>query len=309
MSRPDPPAADQIDAEHQATDLAVESESCVARLPAPLRCVGVPPASPGRVRTLHEECRFPFASADLTLPPAGHGVLVGTNPATRGLVCWYRWAQPNYNQVILARSGAAKSYLAKLEALRWLYQGVQVLVVDLEAEYQRLADAVGGTTLRLGAPGVHLNLLELGPEPDALTRRALFTHTLIPVLLDQRLEPSVSAVLDRAVTRAPSSDPRTHQRPAPLLAPWQLPWRRIRIRSAPSWPPASPPSPPAASGGCSSSQPAPAPRATCWSSPCATWLRNSRAWGRCWPWTPSGARSATPPAAAGGWSWSTRPGP
>jgi type IV secretory pathway VirB4 component len=62
---------------------------------------------------------------------------------------------PPHNQVILARSGAGKSYLAKLEALRWLYQGVQVLIIDPEAEYQRLADAVGGTTLRLGAPGVH----------------------------------------------------------------------------------------------------------------------------------------------------------
>ena len=54
---------------------------------------------------------FPFASADLPLPPAGHGVLVGTNPATGGLIGWDRWAQPNSNQVILARSGAGKSYL------------------------------------------------------------------------------------------------------------------------------------------------------------------------------------------------------
>ena len=59
---------------------------------------------------------FPFASADLP-PPATGGVLVGRNLRTQGLVCWDRWTQPNYNQVILARSGAGKSYLAKLEAL------------------------------------------------------------------------------------------------------------------------------------------------------------------------------------------------
>jgi type IV secretory pathway VirB4 component len=166
---------------------------------------------------------FPFASADLPLPPDAAGVLVGTNPATRGLVCWDRWAQPNYNQVVLARSGAGKSYLAKLEALRWLYQGVQVLVVDPEHEYQRLADAVGGITLRLGAPGVHLNPLDLGGEPDALTRRALFTHTLVPVLVGEPLTSAASAALDRAAVAAYSgkgitSDPRTHRRPAPLLA-------------------------------------------------------------------------------------------
>jgi type IV secretory pathway VirB4 component len=148
---------------------------------------------------------------------------VGTNPATRGLVCWDRFTQPNYNQVILARSGAGKSYLAKLEALRWLYQGVQVLVVDPEREYQRLAEAVGGTTLRLGAPGVHLNPLELGTEPDALTRRALFCHTLVPVLLGEALDAAAAAVLDRAAVAAYASqgitsDPRTHHRPPPLLA-------------------------------------------------------------------------------------------
>src|SRR5829696_3773747 len=164
---------------------------------------------------------FPFASADLPPPPTG-GVLVGRNLRTQGLVCWDRWAQPNYNQVILARSGAGKSYLAKLEALRWLYQGVQVLVVDPENEYQRLTAAVGGAYLRLGAPGVHLNPLDLGSEPDALTRRALFAHTLVAVLLGGPLDPAASAVVDRAVLAAYAaqgitSDPRTHPPPGPLL--------------------------------------------------------------------------------------------
>jgi len=164
---------------------------------------------------------FPFASADLP-PPATGGVLLGRNLRTQGLVCWDRWVQPNHNQVILARSGAGKSYLAKLEALRWLYQGVQVLVVDPEHEYQRLAEAVGGACLRLGAPGVHLNPLDLGGEPDALTRRALFAHTLLAVLLGGSLDAAAAAVVDRAViaayaARGITSDPRTHPRPAPLL--------------------------------------------------------------------------------------------
>jgi type IV secretory pathway VirB4 component len=164
---------------------------------------------------------FPFASADLP-PPASGGVLVGRNLRTQGLVCWDRWAQVNFNQVILARSGAGKSYLAKLEALRWLYQGVQVLVVDPENEYERLAAAVGGAYLRLGQPGVHLNPFDLGSEPDALTRRALFAHTLVAVLLGGSLNPATAAVLDRAVlaayaARGITSDPRTHPRPAPLL--------------------------------------------------------------------------------------------
>jgi type IV secretory pathway VirB4 component len=70
---------------------------------------------------------------------------------------------------------------------------------------------------------VHLNPFDLGSEPDALTRRALFAHTLLAVLLGRPLDPAESAVVDRAVitaytTRGITSDPRTHPRPAPLLA-------------------------------------------------------------------------------------------
>jgi type IV secretory pathway VirB4 component len=168
---------------------------------------------------------FPFASADL---PETAGVLYGRNLNSQGLVFWDRFAQRNYNAVLLAPSGSGKSYLAKLEALRWLYQGVQVFVVDPEREYERLATAVGGTYLRLGAAGVRLNPFDLptptGTEADweALTRRALFLHTLVSVLLGQQPTPEEAAALDRAILAAYkakgiSADPRTHTRPAPLL--------------------------------------------------------------------------------------------
>jgi hypothetical protein len=167
---------------------------------------------------------FPFASADLPTPSTG-GVLLGRNAHTRGLILWDRWAQPNYNSVILAKSGAGKSYLAKLELLRWLYHGVGALVIDPEHEYQRLAEAVGGTYLHLGHPQVHLNPFDLpsGGQPDTLARRALFAHTLISVLLGGPLDPDTTAALDRAVldaykAKGITADPRTHARPVPQLA-------------------------------------------------------------------------------------------
>jgi TraG P-loop domain/Helicase HerA, central domain len=167
---------------------------------------------------------FPFASADLPTPASG-GVLLGRNAHTRGLILWDRWTQPNYNAVILAKSGAGKSYLAKLELLRWLYHDVQALVIDPEHEYQRLADAVGGTLIRLGAPNVRLNPFDLPHDdaPDALARRALFAHTLTASLLGGPLNPDTTAALDRAVLDAYKAngitgDPRTHARPAPQLA-------------------------------------------------------------------------------------------
>ncbi|HEV2089002.1 MAG TPA: DUF87 domain-containing protein, partial [Cryptosporangiaceae bacterium] len=111
---------------------------------------------------------FPLASADLPAPlpgqaaPAG-GVLYGLNTASQGVVWWDRWSCDNHNSVILARSGAGKSYLVKLEVLRSLYSGVQVAVIEPEDEYRRLADAVGGTTLCLGADGIRINPLDLPP--------------------------------------------------------------------------------------------------------------------------------------------------
>ncbi|MET8907652.1 DUF87 domain-containing protein [Micromonospora sp. NPDC004551] len=173
---------------------------------------------------------FPLASADLPAPlpgdpPADGGVLYGVNPDSSGIVWWDRWAQENHNSVVLARSGAGKSYFVKLEILRNLYQQVQVAVIDPEDEYLRLADAVGGAVVRLGASGVKVNPLDLpagDSRPDVLTRRGLFLHTLISVLLGQQPPPAERAALDRAILAVYrqagiTPDPATHHRPAPLL--------------------------------------------------------------------------------------------
>ncbi|MCX4387319.1 ATP-binding protein [Micromonospora peucetia] len=173
---------------------------------------------------------FPLASADLPAPlpgdpPTEGGILYGVNPDSGGIVWWDRWAQENHNSIVLARSGAGKSYFVKLEILRNLYQQVQVAVIDPEDEYLRLADAVGGTVVQLGMAGVKVNPFDLpagDTRPDVLTRRGLFVHTLIAVLLGQQPPPAERAALDRAILavyRAAgiTADPATHHRPAPLL--------------------------------------------------------------------------------------------
>jgi type IV secretory pathway VirB4 component len=173
---------------------------------------------------------FPLASADLPAPlpgeagPAG-GMLYGLNPDSNGVVWWDRWAQHNANSVVLARSGAGKSYFVKLEVLRSLADGVCVAVIDPDNEYVRLADAVGGTTIALGAPGVRLNPLDIPPgdrRPEARTYRAMFLHTLVSVLLAEQPPPAERSALDKAINTAYdqagiSNDPATWRRPAPLL--------------------------------------------------------------------------------------------
>ncbi|MFF1609543.1 VirB4 family type IV secretion system protein [Amycolatopsis sp. NPDC058278] len=181
---------------------------------------------------------FPFTSPDLPPPDptsvgAPSGVLYGFNVGSQGLVHHDRFALDNHNSVILGRSGAGKSYLVKLELLRSLYRGIEIHVIDPEDEYARLAAAVGGTYVHLGAEQVRLNPMDLpihtrpdgrrtAPR-DALIRRSLFLHTVISVLLGSELATTERAALDRAITatyqRAGiTSDPRTWTRPAPLLA-------------------------------------------------------------------------------------------
>ncbi|MDI6101197.1 DUF87 domain-containing protein [Actinoplanes sp. NEAU-A12] len=170
---------------------------------------------------------FPFTSPDLptTAGDTGMGVLYGLNLHSPGVVVWDRWAQPNYNSVILARSGEGKSYLAKLDLLRNLYLGVEAFVIDPEDEYIKLAEAVGGTIIRPGAPGVRINPLDLsaGDGDDALVRRALFLQTFVSVLTGGApIGPEEAAALDVAVLAAYrgkgiTTDARTWRRPAPLL--------------------------------------------------------------------------------------------
>lgn len=163
---------------------------------------------------------FPFASAELE---NSGGIFIGRNATTGGLVFVDRFALENHNQVIIARSGAGKSYLAKLQVLRSLYAGCEVLVVDPENEYEQLVEVAGGAVIPLGRPGAKLNPLDLAQagEPEALTEQALFVHALVSSLLGG-ISADEKAALDRAILRAYeaagiSSDPRTHGRPAPLL--------------------------------------------------------------------------------------------
>ncbi|WP_328708845.1 conjugal transfer protein TraC [Microbispora hainanensis] len=175
---------------------------------------------------------FPFTSPDLTADLGPTTVLYGANAASSSLVAWDRFAQPNHNSAILGCSGGGKSYLAKLEALRSLYTGVEVAVIDPEDEYARLCAAVGGAYLHLGAPNVRLNPFDLpiptgrsttDREGDPLTRRSLFLHALIAVMLGGPLGRVGKAALDRAIISAYKQagitfDPRTWKRRPPLMS-------------------------------------------------------------------------------------------
>ena len=89
---------------------------------------------------------FPFVSSELT---SDEGILYGINRHNNSLILFDRFSLQNANTVVFATSGAGKSYAIKLEVLRSMMQGTDVIIVDPEREYQYLSEAVGGTYINI----------------------------------------------------------------------------------------------------------------------------------------------------------------
>ena len=166
---------------------------------------------------------FPFTSADLTQE---NGVLYGVD----------RYTLENANMVVFAKSGAGKSFTVKLEALRTMMMGAEVLIIDPENEYQKLSDAVGGSYIRLSLNSdVRINPFDLphvidAEEADNALRANIVTlHGLFRLMLGGTsagqsigLSPNEEADLDQAIidtyARAGiTSDPLTHNSTPPTI--------------------------------------------------------------------------------------------
>lgn len=89
---------------------------------------------------------FPFVSSELT---SDNGILYGINRHNNSLILFDRFSLPNANSVVFATSGAGKSYAIKLEVLRSLMLGADVIIIDPEREYLHLSEAVGGSYINI----------------------------------------------------------------------------------------------------------------------------------------------------------------
>ena len=130
---------------------------------------------------------FPFTSADLT---DGKGVLYGINMHNNGLVIFARFSLENANMVVFAKSGAGKSFTVKLEALRSMMIGSDIVIIDPENEYQKLCDAVGGSYIRLSLNSdTRINPFDLprgidtDEADDALRANLVTLHGLLRQML------------------------------------------------------------------------------------------------------------------------------
>ncbi len=145
---------------------------------------------------------FPFVSSDLT---SNDGILYGINRHNNSLVLFDRFAMENANSVVFAKSGAGKSYAVKLEVLRSLMVGIEVIIVDPENEYKHLAEAVGGTYLNVSLnSNSRINPFDLpavieGEENADVLRSAVVNLLGLFNLMIGKLNPTEEALMDKAV--------------------------------------------------------------------------------------------------------------
>src|SRR3990167_1355337 len=146
---------------------------------------------------------FPFISAELT---TDNGILYGINRHNNSLILFDRFKLQNANAVVFATSGAGKSFTVKLEILRSLMMGTEVIVIDPENEYKFLSDAVGGTFINISLNSdAKINPFDLprpvggADRPADIIRAAVITiKGLLRVMLGG-ITPAEDSILDRAL--------------------------------------------------------------------------------------------------------------
>lgn len=166
---------------------------------------------------------FPFVTSELTMD---HGIMYGINMHNRSLVIFDRFELENANTVVFAKSGAGKSYFVKLEAVRSLMLGTEIIIIDPEREYENLASAVNGSYISFSQDKGHkMNPFELSgvteEGDDELRMKLLALQGFFRVLYGD-LTNVEGSILDRALIltyreKGITFDPATQTKRPPML--------------------------------------------------------------------------------------------
>lgn len=170
---------------------------------------------------------FPFVSFDLS---SNEGILYGVNMHNSSLILFDRFTLENANLCCFGTAGSGKSFALKLEILRYMMLGVDIIVLDPENEYKALAEAVGGSFVNFSlASESHINPFDLPvPREDEKSEDVLRSNVINLVgllrLMLGGLNPEEDAIIDRALTEtyaardiSPETDPSTWRERIPLM--------------------------------------------------------------------------------------------
>ena len=157
---------------------------------------------------------FPFVSSNLS---SNKGILYGINRHNNSLIIFDRFSMENGNMVIFGKAGGGKSYAVKVEILRSLMFGSDIIVIDPENEYQHLAETVDGSYLKISLTSKHhINPFDISPPgPDETTEEIIRSKImdlvgLLKVALG-KLTPEENSILDKALNEVYASKDITPQ--------------------------------------------------------------------------------------------------
>ncbi len=163
---------------------------------------------------------FPFMSSELVHE---QGILYGVNKSNNSLVILDRFALNNANSIVFAQSGSGKSYATKVEILRQLMQGVNVIVIDPEREYKLLSDSVMGSYVKLATNSKQkINPFDISATTTGSNMKLdLSEHiqdlTEIVSLMVEGLDAKEKATLDKALLGLYTKDTKKAKLASPPL--------------------------------------------------------------------------------------------
>ena len=166
---------------------------------------------------------FPFTTAELS---SDTGILYGINSQNDSFIIFDRFSLENSNLTVFATSGAGKSFFVKLESLRSLMFGTDVIVIDPENEYETLCNAVGGEYINFSFESQSkinpFDMAQIREEGEnQLGLKILSLHSLFKIVMGD-LNATQEALLDKALINAYRAkgitpDPETQTKEAPLI--------------------------------------------------------------------------------------------
>ena len=154
---------------------------------------------------------LPYSSQEITQP---HGMYYGLNANSKSMILLNRLRLKNANGVILGTPGSGKSFSAKREMLNVILNtDDDVFVIDPEREYKTLAEALGGSVIRVApGSGVYINPMDMdlhyadddtGGKQDPIQMKSDYIASLCETALGGRigLTPGQMTIIDRCARR------------------------------------------------------------------------------------------------------------
>jgi conjugal transfer ATP-binding protein TraC len=147
---------------------------------------------------------FPFSSSTLS---HDDGILYGINTHNSSLILYDRFKSENANMCVFAKSGSGKSFAVKLEILRSLMMGTDVIIIDPENEYRPLVDTVWGSYLnvslnsnqRVNPFDLPLGMKDQETKPGDLLRSAVINLLGLMNLMLGKLNSTEESIMEKAL--------------------------------------------------------------------------------------------------------------